>query len=54
MLVRVSDNYWPVGFARFEIAALNGTRAEYELNADELMRVGALLGHPVRQILAHY
>lgn len=48
------DYDWPVGFARFEIAVLNGTRAGYELNADELLHVGALLGHPVRQILAHY
>jgi hypothetical protein len=45
---------WAVGFARFEIMALNGCREVYELNANELQDVGALLGHPVRQILAHY
>lgn len=48
-------NYdWPMGFARFEIGVLNGTRAHYELDESELRRVGELLGHPVRQVLAHY
>jgi hypothetical protein len=45
---------WPVGFARFEVCAMNPTRARYELNAEELAHVGSLLGHPVMQILAHY
>lgn len=45
---------WPVGFARFEVSAMNPTRAQYELNAEELAEVAALLGHPVTQILAHY
>jgi hypothetical protein len=45
---------WPVGFARFEITVLNGTRDKYELHRDELDRLGSLLGHPVRQVLAHY
>jgi hypothetical protein len=45
---------WPVGFARFEVAAINATRATYELAADELAQAARLLGHPVTQILAHY
>jgi hypothetical protein len=45
---------WPVGFARFEICAMNPTRAGYELDAAELAVVAELLGHPVSQILAHY
>ncbi len=45
---------WPVGFARFEVSAMNPTRARYELDAEELANVAALLGHPVAQILAHY
>ncbi|MET8152437.1 hypothetical protein ACIBSW_18730 [Actinoplanes sp. NPDC049668] len=45
---------WPVGFARFEVCAMNPTRAGYELDDAELADVAALLGHPVTQILAHY
>ncbi|MGC5033658.1 hypothetical protein [Micromonospora sp. DT229] len=45
---------WPVGFARFEVSAMNPTRAQYELDAEELADVAALLGHPVAQIIAHY
>lgn len=48
------DYDWPMGFARFEIGVLNGTRPKYELDASELRQVGELLGHPVRQVLAHY
>ncbi|MFF4811215.1 hypothetical protein ACFY03_23695 [Micromonospora chersina] len=44
----------PIGFARFEVSALNATRARYELDTNELARVADLLGHPVAQILAHY
>jgi hypothetical protein len=44
---------WPMGFARFEIEVMNGTRAQYELDAVELEQLGALLGHPVRQVLQH-
>jgi hypothetical protein len=44
----------PIGFARFEISAMNPTRANGDLDADELARVADLLGHPVTQILAHY
>lgn len=44
---------WPCGFARFEIAVANPARAELEFTADELNAVAAILGHPVRQILAH-
>lgn len=45
---------WPMGFASFEICVLNGTRAPYELQPDELERLGSLLGCSVRQVLAHY
>ncbi|GAA2482654.1 hypothetical protein Ahu01nite_070990 [Winogradskya humida] len=45
---------WPVGFARFEVCAMNATRAGYELDGAELTEVASLLGHPVAQILAHY
>lgn len=45
---------WPMGFASFEICVLNGNRDQYELHPDELERVGSLLGHQVRQVLAHY
>lgn len=44
----------PIGFARFEISAMNPTRAQGELDAGELARVTDLLGHPVAQIVAHY
>lgn len=46
---------WPVGFARFEVCAMNPTRRDkYELDTAELTRVAGLLGHPVAQILGHY
>ncbi|MEV6150134.1 hypothetical protein AB0L53_07305 [Nonomuraea sp. NPDC052129] len=45
---------WPIGFARFEVSVMNPVRAKYELDAQELDAVAALLGHPVAQILAHY
>jgi hypothetical protein len=45
---------WPVGFARFEICAMNPSRAKYELDDEELAEVAELVGHPVTQILAHY
>ena len=45
---------WPVGFARFEVTAMNATRAKYELDAEELAHAADLLGHLVTQILAHY
>jgi hypothetical protein len=44
---------WPSGFARFEIAVVNPVRAEYEFSDEELDMIAAILGHPVRQILAH-
>ncbi|MFF5263589.1 hypothetical protein ACFY4C_32075 [Actinomadura viridis] len=44
----------PIGFARFEVSAMNPTRAKYELDARELARLADLLGHRVAQILAHY
>lgn len=42
----------PIGFARFDISAMNPTRAQSELDAGELARVTDLLGHPVAQIVA--
>ncbi|WP_204073391.1 hypothetical protein [Planotetraspora phitsanulokensis] len=45
---------WPVGFARFEVSAMNPTRAEYELDAQELADMAGIVGHPVTQVLAHY
>ncbi|NHA70089.1 hypothetical protein [Phycicoccus flavus] len=48
------DYDWPMGFARFEIGVLNARRARYELDEAELHEVGRLVGHPVRQVLAHY
>ena len=44
---------WPMGFARFDVSAMNATPARYELD-DELVEAGAHLGHPVTQVLAHY
>jgi hypothetical protein len=44
----------PFGFARFELSAMNATRATYELDAEELAEVEALLGHALTQVLAHY
>lgn len=45
---------WPVGFARFEVCAMNPARRDkYELDTTELTRVAGLLGHPA-QILGHY
>jgi hypothetical protein len=44
---------WPCGFARFEIAVANPSRPEGAFSAAELDAIAAILGHPVRQILAH-
>ena len=44
----------PIGFARFQVSAMNPTRAQYELDTEELARVADLLGHSVTQILARY
>ncbi|MFG3604844.1 hypothetical protein [Micromonospora chersina] len=44
---------WPSGFARFEIAVANPARAEYEFTPDEIGAVEAILGHPLRQVVAH-
>lgn len=46
------DYRWPAAFAAFELSARNPNRRG--LTADELERVGAALGHPVREIWAHY
>ena len=43
---------WPAGFASFEVAVLNPQRGWLE--PDELSRLGDLLGHPLRQVMAHY
>lgn len=45
------DYDWPCGFARFEIAVWNPERAWF--GDEELERLGAALGHPVRQVRAH-
>ena len=44
----------PVGFALFEVSAMNWARVAGELSGEELAAAGAVLGHPVTQILAHY
>jgi len=43
----------PCGLARFEIAIANPVRPAPELSPTELATNAAVLGHPVRQILAH-
>lgn len=43
---------WPAGFARFEVAVLNPQRGWLE--PDELNRVADTLGHPLKQVMAHY
>lgn len=44
----------PIGFARFVIDVLNPVRLRNELDPSELDQLGTILGHPVRQIIAHY
>ncbi|GAB3350032.1 hypothetical protein RMN56_02435 [Micromonospora halotolerans] len=44
---------WPSGFARFEIAVANPARTEYTFTRDEISAVEAILGHQLRQIVAH-
>ncbi|MBQ0897419.1 hypothetical protein KBX37_30875 [Micromonospora sp. U56] len=44
---------WPSGFARFEIAVANPARPEYAFTPDEIGAVEAILGHPLRQVVAH-
>jgi hypothetical protein len=46
------DYDWPAGFARFVLSAHHPDRGW--LDAQELADVADALGHPVRQILAHY
>lgn len=43
---------WPMGFASFRIAALYPNRGW--LTEEELASVTAAVGHPLRQILAHF
>lgn len=45
------DYHWPCGFACFEIEILNPERPWFTVG--EAARIGALLGHPVRQVRAH-
>lgn len=42
---------WPVGFARFELEARNPQRGW--LTDDALEQLSAVLGYPVRQVMAH-
>jgi hypothetical protein len=44
----------PVGFARFEVSARNWSLDAWEFNGEELAAAGAVLQHPVTQVLAHY
>jgi hypothetical protein len=44
----------PVGFARFEVSAMNWARIKPDLDDDELSTLAALLGHPVTQIHTKY
>ncbi|MGW5667187.1 hypothetical protein [Micromonospora sp. NPDC003776] len=44
---------WPSGFARFEIAVANPARAEYAFTRQEIAAIEAILGHPLRQVVAH-
>ncbi|MBO9553179.1 hypothetical protein [Cellulomonas sp.] len=43
---------WPAGFASVELSVLNPDRSW--LSADELNTVAAAVGHPLRQVMAHY
>jgi hypothetical protein len=42
----------PIGFARFEVTAMNWARVT-ELSEEELAAAGAILGHPVTMVDAH-
>jgi hypothetical protein len=44
----------PVGFARFEVSAMNWARSVREFSDEELTKAGDILGHPVTQIHTHY
>jgi len=46
------DYVWPAGFARFVLEARDPERDE--VTSEELDRMAAALGHPVRLIWAHY
>ncbi|MEV6930540.1 hypothetical protein AB0M46_39485 [Dactylosporangium sp. NPDC051485] len=43
-----------VGFARFEVSAMNWSRSAWELCDEELAAAGDILGHPVTQIHTQY
>lgn len=49
---------WPMAFARFEIAIWNPTKVfatgDGLLTADQAQAVEEALGHPIRQVRAHY
>jgi hypothetical protein len=44
----------PVGFARFEVTAMNWTRSAWQLSDEELATMGNILGHSVTQVHARY
>ncbi|GHJ48343.1 hypothetical protein Cs7R123_56850 [Catellatospora sp. TT07R-123] len=44
----------PIGFARFEVRAMNWTRHAWDLSDEELATAGAILGHAVTQVHTHY
>jgi hypothetical protein len=46
------DHRWPCGFARFDVAIWNPERDRFEER--ELAAIGAVPGHPVRQVRARY
>lgn len=46
------DYRWPCGFARFDVAIWNPERDWLEER--DLAAIGAVLGHSVRQVRAHY
>ena len=43
---------WPAGFARAELSALNPQRGW--LDQAKLAQVASVLGHPLKQVMAHY
>jgi hypothetical protein len=46
------DYHWPCGFARFDVPIWNPERDW--LDERDLSAIGKVLGHPVRQVKAHY
>ncbi|GAA0259416.1 hypothetical protein GCM10009539_51000 [Cryptosporangium japonicum] len=52
--LRYPDPRFLTGFATFDVDVTNPHRSKDELDADELAALGAILGHPVLQILGHW